>query len=166
MIKKMEISCQNCSKKYKNRSCYEKHRNKCGNECMDMIIALTKRVEQLEKQLGQNYEEPDSSFQEFIKTDFSSLMKVDWDDKVMDIYLENARRIINDTTCVRKKDKIYVYENGWIPLKESDCIEIFARSIQTKLLKMIIQDENYFINITKVTGVDIKKVANSIKKLS
>lgn len=164
----MEIECHCCHKKYVNRACYEKHRMKCGNELLDMIYALTKRVEQLEKRLEQyEPEEPESSFRDFVKTDFSEHMIFDWDDKASAIFLKNAQKILSNTTCVRQKEKIFVYENGWVRLNvvSLDCIESMVRSIQTKLLKNIPQNEDYFKNIAKISGVDIKKVALMIRKI-
>ena len=164
----MEIECHCCHKKYVNRASYEKHRMKCGNELLDMIYALTKRVEQLEKRLEQHEpEEPESSFRDFIKTDFSEYMVFDWDDKASTIFLKNAQKILSNTTCARQKEKLFVYENGWVRLNvvSLDCIESMVRSIQTKLLKNIPQNENYFKNISKISGVDIKKMALMIRKI-
>jgi len=60
-----------------------------------------------------------------------------------------------------------VYENGWVRLNvvSLDCIESMVRSIQTKLLKNIPQNENYFKNIAKISGIDIKKMALMIRKI-
>jgi hypothetical protein len=167
MIKKMEISCDNCNKKYKNRTCFERHRSKCGNELMNIIVALTKRVEQLERQLGVQCSEPTMNFSEFVKSDFSDLIEVDWDEKASDIYRIVIEKIFLNASCIRKMDKTLVYENEWVPLGgvSHDCIESFVRSIQTKLLKNVPQGDNYFKNIIKITGVDIKKVSQYIKKL-
>lgn len=163
----MEIECHNCHKKYVNRLSYEKHRMKCGNELIEMILALTKRVEHLEKRLGQYEPEPEITFQEFVKTDFSEFMIFNYDDRATTIFMKNAQRILENTKCASRKEKIFVYENGWIRLScvSLDCIESMARSIQTKLLKNIPQNEDYFKNITKISGVNIKKIALMLRKI-
>lgn len=164
----MEIECHCCHKKYVNRASYEKHRIKCGNELLDMIHSLTKRVELLEKRLEQ-YEpgEPEISFREFVKADFSEHMVFDWEDKASTIFLKNAQKILSNTTCARQRDKMFVYEKGWVRLNSIslDCIESMVRSIQTKLLKNIPHNENYFKNITKISGVDIHKIALMFRKI-
>jgi len=132
-----------------------------------MILSLTKRVEELEKRLGQEEEHSEISFQEFIKTDFTKDMIFDWDERASVLFMKNVQKILSKSSCAIQKDKMFVYEEGWVRLSSVslDCIETMMRSIQTKLLKNIPKNENYFKNITKISGVDIKKLSLMTRKI-
>ena len=165
---KMDITCQSCDKKYKIRSSYEKHRTLCTGKqpkinMKKMIIALTKRVEQLEKQLGvQDFSEPTITFQEFLKTDYK--MQVDWEAKALDIYSSIVMQLVGCTTCMKMCECIYVYEGSWICLRDSENIGVMICSIKTKLINILIQKED-FKNMAKITNIDTKNIVKMIKHL-
>ena len=162
MNKKMDIVCHICNRKYINRTSYEKHRDKCRepttHELLRMIQALTKRVAELEKQT--DFEIPEITFQEFLNAKDFPVDEVNMEEKASVIYLEAVRKILGNTDCVKVAKKTFVYEEGgWVKLKDVSpvYIETMVRSIQTKLLTKLPQDENYFKNMTKLTSIDIKK---------
>jgi len=162
MDKKMDIVCNICSRKYVNRASYEKHRDKCRepttHELLRMIQVLTKRVAELEKQT--DFETPEITFQEFLNAKDFSVEEINLEEKASVIYMEAVKKALRSTDCVKVAKKTFVYEeSGWIKLKEVSpiYIETMVRSIQTKLLTKLTQDENYYKNMTKLTSIDIKK---------
>lgn len=162
---KMEISCQMCDKKYKNRVAYEKHCTLCTGKKLSMkqmIFALTKRVEYLEKQLGCQESEPTVTFREFLKSDYK--IDVNWEARASDIYLDIVKKMIDSTSCMRMRECIYVYEGSWICLRDSENIGVMICSIKTKLLNILIHKED-FKNMTKITSIDTKNIIKMIKQL-
>jgi len=163
----MDISCQMCDKKYKNRAAYEKHCTLCTgkkprSDMKKMIIALTKRVEHLEKQLGYQDDEPTVTFREFLKSDYK--IDVNWEARALDIYLGIVRKMIDCTSCMRMRECIYVYEGSWICLRDSENIGAMVCSIKTKLLDILIHKED-FKNMSKITSIDTKNIIKMIKQL-
>lgn len=163
---KMDILCQSCDKKYKTRATYEKHRDICKGKqpkrsMMNMIIALTKRVEYLENQV-KPHDSPTISLQEFLKTDFK--INVDCEGKVLNIYSDIIQKMLNYTDCMEMRECIYVFDDGWVCLRDYKNIEQIVCCIKTKLINILIQKED-FKNMSKITGFDTKQIIKMIKQL-
>ena len=148
------------------KTIYNEFKGMSQEELLSTIQKLVTKVSSLEDQLEKiktNRTTPSRSFQAYLKSiDLTRSVDI-WESLNV---LKNAK---TEDSVMSMNGKLYVfdeYSSEWVLFKKinNECLEKLICAIQAKILCNLPKDDQYHVNIVKLTSMNIKRWVAKEKK--